>query len=85
MARIVVPLSRAGILGGMALVFLSVMKELPTTLLLSPTGFDTLPTEIWSAHAQVQLSRLGSPSLLLIAVSALSLLVILRQEQKSRG
>ena len=79
--RIVAPLARAGILAGMALVFLSVMKELPTTLLLSPTGFVTLPTEIWTAHNQVQMSRLGAPSLVLIAVSALSLFIMLRQEK----
>jgi iron(III) transport system permease protein len=79
--RIIAPLARAGILAGMALVFLSAMKELPTTLLLSPTGFETLPTEIWTAHAQVQLSRLGGPALLLIAISALSLLVMLRQQK----
>lgn len=79
--RIVAPLARAGILAGMALVFLSAMKELPTTLLLSPTGFETLPTEIWTAHSQVQMSRLGAPSLVLIAVSALSLLIMLRQEK----
>lgn len=78
--RIVAPLARGGILAGMALVFLSVMKELPTTLLLSPTGFETLPTEIWTAHAQVQMSRLGAPSLLLVAVSALSLFLMLRND-----
>jgi iron(III) transport system permease protein len=31
-----------------ALVFLSAMKELPLTLLLSPPGFDTLATNTWS-------------------------------------
>ncbi len=81
MLRITAPLARGGILAGMALVFLSAMKELPTTLLLSPTGFETLPTEIWTAHAQVQMSRLGGPSMLLIAVSALSLFIMLRQEK----
>jgi len=79
--RIIVPLARTGILAGMALVFLSTMKELPTTLLLAPTGFETLPTEIWTAHAQVQMSRLGGPALMLIGVSALSLFIILRQEK----
>jgi len=81
--RIIMPLARTGILAGMALVFLSTMKELPTTLLLAPTGFQTLPTEIWTAHAQVQMSQLGAPSLLLIAVSALSLFILLRQEKRS--
>jgi iron(III) transport system permease protein len=84
MTRITAPLARAGIFGGMALVFLSVMKELPTTLLLSPTGFATLPTEIWTAHNEVKLAQIGAPSLLLVAVSALSLILILRREQHQR-
>jgi iron(III) transport system permease protein len=81
--RITAPLARTGILAGMALVFLSTMKELPTTLLLAPTGFETLPTEIWTAHAQVQMSRLGGPALMLMAVSVLSLVILLRQEKHS--
>ena len=36
-------------LAGAGLVLLSTMKELPATLLLAPTGFETLATEIWSA------------------------------------
>ncbi|RME55758.1 MAG: iron ABC transporter permease, partial [Caldilineae bacterium] len=47
--RIVVPLLRPGMLAGAALVFLTTIKELPATLLLGPTGFTTLATQIWSA------------------------------------
>jgi iron(III) transport system permease protein len=70
----------AGTLGGMALVFLSAMKELPTTLLLMPTGFDTLATEIWSAREAATFTQVAAPALLLIAVSALSLLFVLRRD-----
>ena len=38
-----------GLLAGAGLVLLSAMKELPLTLLLSPPGFPTLSTRIWSA------------------------------------
>lgn len=81
MRRVTVPLIRPGVLAGMALVFLNTMKELPTTLLLAPTGFDSLPADIWTAHTQAHLSQLGVPSLLLIAGSALALVIMLRQEQ----
>ena len=80
MQRITVPLARAGLLAGGALVFLSVMKELPTTLLLSPTGFETFATHIWTAQKEVNFAGIGAPALLLVAVSALSLLIMLRQE-----
>jgi iron(III) transport system permease protein len=78
--RITFPMIRTGAMGGMALVFLSAMKELPTTLLLMPTGFKTLATEIWTARDVARFSQLAGPSLLLIAVSALSLLFILRRD-----
>lgn len=78
--RVTAPLARSGIIGGMALVFLSAMKELPTTLLLAPTGFATLPTEIWSANASAHHLQIGAPALLLVIVSAFSLVFMLRQE-----
>lgn len=79
--RVTTPLARTGILGGMALVFLSAMKELPTTLLLAPTGFDTLPTEIWSANASAHFLQVGAPALLLVIVSALALPFMLRSQK----
>jgi iron(III) transport system permease protein len=81
MRRITAPLARAGILAGMALVFLSAMKELPTTLLLSPTGFTTFATQIWTARTEVNYAGVGLPALLLVAASALALALILRHEQ----
>ena len=36
------------------------MKELPATLLLAPTGFETLATRIWSATEDGFLGR-GRP------------------------
>jgi iron(III) transport system permease protein len=37
-----------GIAAGTLLVVLTAMKELPATLMLRPTGFNTLATELWS-------------------------------------
>jgi iron(III) transport system permease protein len=81
-ARITLPLVKTGILGGMALVFLNVMKELPATLLLAPTGFKTLATQIWTAHNEAYYTQIGVPALLLIAASALSLYFILNSDTK---
>ena len=78
--RITVPLARGGILAGLALVFLNVMKELPTTLILRPIGFRTFATRIWSAYDEAFLSSIALPGLVLILVSSLVLFIILRQE-----
>lgn len=45
---VTVPLAGPGVAAGAALVFLTCMKELPATLLLRPTGMETLATELWS-------------------------------------
>ncbi|MGH3912071.1 MAG: ABC transporter permease [Pseudonocardiaceae bacterium] len=44
---VTVPLAGPGVAAGVALVFLTCMKELPATLLLRPTGMETLATELW--------------------------------------
>jgi iron(III) transport system permease protein len=54
------------------------MKELPTTLLLGPIGFKTLATATWTATGEGFFARAAAPALLIIAVSALSMIVILR-------
>jgi iron(III) transport system permease protein len=67
--RVTVPLMRRSMLAGGALVFLSVMKELPATLLLRPTGFDTLPVRIWSATNELFYTQASFAALALVAVS----------------
>ena len=45
---VTVPLAAPGIAAGAVLVFLTCMKELPATLMLRPTGLETLATRLWS-------------------------------------
>ena len=78
--RITVPLASGGILAGLALVFLNVMKELPTTLILRPIGFRTFATRIWSAYDEAFLSSIALPGLALILASTAVLFLILRRE-----
>lgn len=69
--RVTLPLAGPGIAAGAALVFLTCMKELPATLLLRPTGLDTLATELWS---QTEIGRYGGAApyaALLVLLAAL--------------
>lgn len=45
---VTVPLAAPGVAAGTALTFVVCMKELPATLLLRPTGMDTLATRLWT-------------------------------------
>jgi iron(III) transport system permease protein len=59
-----------GMLAGAGLVFLTTMKELPATLVLRPTGFETLAVRIWSATSEGFYTRASLAALVLLAVSA---------------
>jgi iron(III) transport system permease protein len=76
LGRVTVPLAAPGLLAGAALVLLTTMKELPVTLLLSPTGYDTLATTIWTAANDAAFGRAAAPALLLIGLSAVSTLLL---------
>ena len=78
---VTIPLVRPGLVAGAALVFLTAMKELPATLLLSPIGFQTLATRIWGATADGFFARAAAPSLMLILVSAVPLVWLLHRER----
>jgi iron(III) transport system permease protein len=77
--EITLPLVAPGIAAGGALVFLTTMKELPATLMLQPTGFETLVTYIWLVQGSGNYGRAAVPALALVGLSALSMAVILLQ------
>ena len=81
LARVTLPLARAGIGAGAALVFLSAMKELPATLLLRPIGFETLSTAIWRETSVAAYSQAAPAALLLILLSAPFLLLLWRRDR----
>jgi iron(III) transport system permease protein len=78
--RVTLPLIAPGVVAGAALVFLTTMKELPATLLLHPSEFKTLVTYIWQVQGAGYYGAAAVPALVLVAVSGLSMLVILTQE-----
>jgi len=77
---VVLPLVAPGLAAGAALVFLTTMKELPATLMLRPTGFETFVTYIWLVQGAGYYGQAAIPALVLVGVSGLSMLVILRRE-----
>ena len=76
------PLVRPGLMMGAALVFLVAMKELPATLILSPLGFDTLATAVWSASSEAFFARAAAPALTLILVSSVPMAYLILRERR---
>ena len=79
--RLEAPLISRGALAGWALVFLTAMKELPATLLLRPTGFETLATRIWTGATAGLYSKAAGPALILLAICAVPLYVLARRAE----
>ncbi len=82
---VTLPLIAPGLLAGFALVFLTTMKELPATLLLAPTEFDTLATALWGQQEDVYFARAAASALLLLACAALPMLILFGNERDLRA
>jgi len=66
---VTVPLVMPGVFAGGAMVFLLTMKELPATLILSPIGYRTLSSSIWSAASEAFFAKTAAAGLLLVLVA----------------
>lgn len=79
------PLMGPALMAGAGLVLLSVMKELPISLLVSPLGFSTLATQIFGSFEDAFVAEAGLMGVVLVALSFVLtwFLVVRRQERVS--
>ncbi|PNY82072.1 ABC transporter permease [Deinococcus koreensis] len=84
LTRVTLPLIRPGLLVSAAFVFLSVLKELPLTLLLSPIGFETLARNVWTYTEEAQYASAAPYALALALSGAVLTLLILRREGRGQ-
>lgn len=64
--RVHIPILRGGIMTGMLLVFVDVMKEMPITLMTRPFGWDTLAIQIFEMTSEGQWERAALPAVALV-------------------
>ncbi len=83
--KVVAPIAAPGIGLGTILVFLTAMKELPATLMLRPTGFETLATQIWSAASINRFNEAAPYALILVLIAALPTFLISRPDKADRS
>lgn len=83
--RVVAPIAAPGIGLGTILVFLTSMKELPATLMLRPTGFETLATEIWTYAAINRYNEAAPYALILVLIAAIPTFLLSRPDKADRN
>lgn len=77
------PLLRRAVLGGLILVFVDVLKELPLTLILRPFNFNTLATRAYELAADELLEQSAGAALMIILVGLIPVLFLNRIIRKS--
>ncbi|HET6966738.1 MAG TPA: iron ABC transporter permease [Ornithinibacter sp.] len=83
--RVTLPLAAPGIGAGAALVLLTCMKELPATLLLRPTGTDTLATSLWTQTGVGAYGAAAPYGLALVVLAVLPTIWLMRLTHHDRG
>lgn len=76
MRKIIFPIASPGLMAALALVMLTVIKELPLTLLLRPTGVETLATQMWQATEELAYSQAAPYALALVIIAGLPALAL---------
>lgn len=73
---VILRLAAPGVGAAATLVFLTVMKELPATLFLRPTGFDTLATRLWSHVSSLSYAAAAPYAVVIVVLAAVPTAVL---------
>ena len=75
-ALVHVPMLRAGLITGAALVFVDVIKEMPITLMTRPFGWDTLAVRVFEMTSAGEWNRAALPAVALILAGLVPIFVL---------
>ncbi len=83
--RVVLPLAGRGLAAAAAMVFVSVVTELTTTLLLAPIGTRTLATEVWADSTAMAFAAASPYAALMAVISMVSAWLLAQRFGASRA
>ncbi|MEI8049984.1 MAG: iron ABC transporter permease [Actinomycetes bacterium] len=85
LVRVILPLILPGLAAGFALVFLSTMTELAATLVLVPTGVQTLATQFWTYQTNIAYGQAAPYALAMIVLAGPPLLLLTKMGESGGG
>ncbi len=83
--RVDLPMIKASIVSGFALVLVDIIKELPLALLLRPFNFNTLATKVFEYANDEMIVEASIPSLLIILVSFIAIFMLYKVADKEEN
>ena len=79
--KVDIPLIKGGMISAFIIVFIDVIKELPLTLILRPTNYDTIATRIYTYASDEMIQEASGPSLLLILISCIMIYALTHRKR----
>jgi iron(III) transport system permease protein len=80
--RVHLPMLKASLLTGAALVFVDVMKEMPITLMTRPFGWDTLAVRVFEMTSEGEWERAALPSVAIVIAGLLPVYLLVKGTEK---
>ena len=80
--QVMLPVLSPGVLTGLLMGFVEVMKEMPITLMTRRQGWDTLAVRVFEMTSEGMWARAALPSLLIVLVGLIPVWILLRQSDK---
>lgn len=74
--KVDIPLLKGGLLAAFIIVFIDVLKELPLTLILRPTNYDTLASLVYTYAREEMIQETAIPSLVLIGLASFAVYIL---------
>jgi iron(III) transport system permease protein len=75
---------RGSLLTALLLVFVDVLKELPTTLILRPFNFNTLAVRTYELASDERLAEAALPALAIVAIGLLPVILLTRSMSRKQ-
>jgi iron(III) transport system permease protein len=85
LSRVHLPILRTSLLTALLLVFVEVLKELPTTLILRPFNFNTLAVRTFELASDERLVDAALPALAIVIIGLLPVLLITKSILNERS
>jgi iron(III) transport system permease protein len=82
--RIHLPILKGSVLTALLLVFVDVLKELPTTLILRPFNFNTLAVRTYELASDERLADAATPALAIVLIGLLPVILMTRTMLKDQ-
>jgi len=80
--QIHLPIMRGGLMTGLVLVFVDVMKEMPITLMTRPFGWDTLSVRIFEMTSEGEWERAALPAVALVLAGLIPVIFLTKDRAK---